>query len=136
MTLRDQLIRDEGCRLRVYDDTRGIPTIGVGRNLRDKGISQSEADLLLDHDLSESAAAVSLNLPWTDHLDEPRRAVFINMTFNLGMAGLLKFTRTLALAERGEYDEAAQEMLRSKWARQVGLRATRLSEQLRTGEWV
>lgn len=135
-TLREQLIRDEGCRLRVYDDARGIPTIGVGRNLRDKGISQHEADALLDADILECAASVTSTWPWTMKLDEARRAVLVSMRFNLGLRGLFGFTHMLAAAERGDYAEAAKEMLRSQWAGQVGLRAARLAMQMESGEWV
>lgn len=65
-----------------------------------------------------------------------RLAVLENMTFNLGIAGLLKFKRTLTMIQAENYDGAAQAMLESKWADQVGARAQRLSQQLATGEWV
>ena len=55
--------------------------------------------------------------------------------FNLGPAGLLKFGRTLSAVEQGDYETAAVEMLDSRWAGQVGQRATRLSEMMLTGEW-
>ena len=135
MNLREQLIRDERCVLRVYNDSLGVPTIGVGRNLRDKGLSQHEADILLDNDILEVSAAVTSNLPWTMGLDEPRRAVLLNMAFNMGLGGLMEFTKTLAHVEAGEFHEASLEMLRSTWATQVGDRAVRLSIQMRTGEW-
>ena len=75
MTLRDQIIRDEDCRLRVYYDPLGVPTIGVGRNLRDKGISQTEADFLLGNDIlmavshQISVQLGSLNLNGKELLD-------------------------------------------------------------------
>ncbi|HYE19703.1 MAG TPA: glycoside hydrolase family protein [Tepidisphaeraceae bacterium] len=135
MTLREQLIRDEGCKLRVYKDSRGIETIGVGRNLRDKGISQHEADMLLDADILEYSAAVIANLPWSLRLDEARRAVLVNMAFNLGVRGLLGFRNMLAAVEAGQYDRAADEMMDSQWAGQVGERAARLARQMQTGIW-
>ena len=135
MTLREQLIRDEGCKLRVYKDSRGIETIGVGRNLRDKGISQHEADMLLDADILEYSAAVIAHLPWSLRLDEARRAVLINMAFNLGVRGLLGFKNMLAAVEAGAYDRAAAEMMDSRWAGQVGERAARLARQMQMGEW-
>ena len=133
--LRDQIIRDEGCRLKVYTDTVGVPTIGVGRNLKDKGISQQEADLMLDNDLSEYSAAVLINFPWAMGLTEVRRAVLTNMAFNLGIKGLKKFKKMLAAAENGDYEKAAEEMLDSDWATQVGDRAVRLANQMASGEW-
>lgn len=135
MSLRDQIIRDEGCRLRVYDDSRGIPTIGVGRNLRDKGISQAEADAMLDADLREYTAAVVARIPAALALDDARRGVLVNMAFNLGIAGLLAFTKMLAAVEAGDWDRAAVEMMDSRWATQVGERAARLARQMQTGQW-
>ena len=121
--------------MRPYRDSIGKLTIGVGRNLEDKGISQREADTLLDNDLGEYSAAVVARIPFAHRLDDARRGVLINLAFNMGVEGLLKFTKTLALIEAGDYAGAADEMLRSKWAKQVGARAQRLAEQTRTGEW-
>jgi lysozyme len=129
------LTRDEGCRLRVYNDSLGVPTIGVGRNLRDKGISQIEADFLLDNDIAEYSAAVLARIPAAYRLDEVRRAVLVGMAFNLGLTGLMKFSKLLAAVERGDYDVAAAEMMDSRWATQVGDRAARLARQIQTGEW-
>jgi lysozyme len=55
------------------------------------------------------------------------------MSFNMGLPTLSKFTRTLQAIKNGRYSDAADEMLDSKWARQVGKRAERLSKQMRTG---
>jgi len=135
VTLREQLIRDEGMRLRPYRDSVGKLTIGVGRNLDDKGISLGEADLLLDNDLSEYSAAVLARVPSAYKLDEARRAVLVGMAFNMGIAGLMRFKVMLAMVERGDYAEAARAMLDSLWARQVGHRAERLAIQMETGTW-
>jgi len=56
------------------------------------------------------------------------------MAFNLGIAGLLKFENTLALIRSGSYAQAAAEMVKSKWAKQVGKRADRLANMMKTGE--
>jgi lysozyme len=135
VTLRDQLLRDEGVRLKVYQDSEGVPTIGVGRNLRDRGISLTEAEMLLDNDIAAVRAEVLANIPWSRGMDEVRRAVLENMCFNLGLKGLLGFTKTLAAMEDGNWYVAAAHMMESRWAKQVGIRAERLSEQLRSGEW-
>src|SRR5262245_2874706 len=135
MDLVEQLKRDEGLRLTPYKDSVGKLTIGYGRNLADKGINQSEAEFMLSNDIAEVATALVKAVPWVGDLDEARRGVLENMAFNLGVAGLLRFARTLAMIEAGDYDSAADAMLESKWANQVGERALRLSEQLRTGEW-
>lgn len=124
--LRRQLIHDEGLRLKAYRDSVGKLTIGVGRNLDDKGISEAEAAVLLENDIAEHVALLDAKLPWWRKLDEARQNALANMCFNLGINGLLGFTNSLALLERGEYEKAAANLAMSKWAKQVGPRATRI----------
>lgn len=133
--LRTQLRRDEGTVLHVYNDSLGIPTIGIGRNLRDKGISQEEADYMLDNDIADVQRELAASIPWITRLDDARCGVLLNMAFNMGTHGLLQFKQTLAYVAEGDYDMAARQMLASKWATQVGARATRLSTQMSTGIW-
>lgn len=135
MTLREQLIRDEGIRLKPYKDTVGKWTIGAGRNLSDKGISLSEVEVLLDNDIRDTMIQVGERLPWVIDLDEARRGVIYNMAFNLGVGGLLGFRKTLEHVQLGEWALAAIEMLNSQWAQQVGPRAHRLARQMETGIW-
>lgn len=132
-SLREQLIRDEGERLKVYKDSVGIETIGVGRNLRDKGISRAESAFLLDNDIDEYTAAVTHALSWAEQLDPVRREVLVNMAFNLGIYGLLQFKNFLIALRARDYNAAVAHMLDSKWAAQVGPRAHRLAAQIRTG---
>jgi lysozyme len=134
VTLKEQLRRDEGFRLKPYRDTVGKLTIGCGRNLDDKGISAEEAYLLLDHDIAEVRASLA-RFDWFTALDEARQGVCLNMAFNLGVGGLLAFVKMIQALEVQNWDRAATEMLDSLWARQVGARATRLAEQMITGEW-
>ncbi|HEX8875378.1 MAG TPA: glycoside hydrolase family protein, partial [Phycisphaerales bacterium] len=126
-TLLRELHRDEGLRLKPYRCTAGKLTIGVGRNLDDVGITAEEADYLLRNDVYRAEAALDRQLPWWRNLSDVRQRVILNMAFNLGMAGLLSFKTTLGHVEAGRYLEAAQSMLASKWARQVGPRAERLA---------
>ena len=135
MTLREQLLRDEGVRLMPYRDCEGLLTIGVGRCLDRVGISMAEADMMLDHDISRATASVITRIPWAQGLDEARRGALVNFAFNMGITGLLGFRKMLAAMERGAWDEAARELLDSKYAGQVGIRAERLARQLVTGEW-
>lgn len=130
--LWQQLLRHEGIRLKVYKDSVGVPTIGVGRNLRDKGITETEAMMLLDHDIEECERDCE-TFPWFETLDPVRRRVILNMRFNLGPKGLRLFKNTLAAVAAKEYVVAARAMLSSKWARQVGKRATELAEMMRLG---
>ena len=135
-SLREQLQRDEGCRLKPYRDQVGKLTIGFGRNLDDVGLSQTEADTLLDNDIQRATAAVLAYIPWAHRLDPVRLAVLINMAFNMGIGGLVKKNpKMLAACERGEYAVAATEMLDGPWKDQVDIRAERLAEQMRVGEW-
>ena len=134
MTLQEQLIRDEGEEFRLYKDPAGKWTIGVGRNLSDGTISHDEAMLMLDNDIKKHTTDLQKALPWIANLDEVRRDVLINMTFNMGIGGLLSFKQTLAVVEAGQYAKAAEMLLESKWATQVGPRADRLARQMETGE--
>lgn len=134
-----QLRRDESEVLHAYQDHLGYWTIGIGR-LIDKrkggGISAEESAYLFGNDLNERLSAVRRQLPWFDRLDEARQGVLINMSFQMGVDGLLGFRNTLAMIERGDYAAAADGMLNSLWAReQTPARARRLSEQMRTGVW-
>ncbi len=71
---------------------------------------------------------------WYTKLDPIRQKVMIDMAYNLGMTGLLKFRKMIAAIELGDYGAAADQMLDSRWARQVKTRAERLAEMMRTGE--
>ncbi|MBN3500929.1 glycoside hydrolase family protein [Burkholderia cenocepacia] len=130
--LMAELTRDEGRRLKPYLDTVGKTTIGVGRNLTDVGISDAECDTLLSNDIDRTVAWLDRSLSWWRQLDPVRQRVVINMAFNM-QGGLLTFTNTLAAMKRGDYAAAADGMLASKWAGQVGARATRLASMMRSG---
>lgn len=134
--IADQLIRDEGLQLKAYQDSKGIWTIGIGRNLQDKGISKDEAENMLWNDLKDVALGIVAALPWSQRLDSPRFGVLKNMAFNLGVVGLLQFRNMLTKLQANDYDGAAAEMLNSEWAKEVGARADRLALQMRTGDWV
>lgn len=133
LKIRNELIRDEGVRLKPYMDSVGKLTIGVGRNLDDVGITSNEAAMLLDNDILLTMSALDRSLPWWRELDENRQRVLINMAFNLGINGLLKFKTTLKFVESGDYHLAAASMMKSKWAKQVGSRAERLSVMMLKG---
>ena len=159
--LKDQLILHEGLKLRTYRCPAGYWTIGVGRNLetkslsrgeqqyilgcdeltpqqvinilRRRGITKEEALVLLAHDIQDCEQDLR-QFEWFDRLDPVRRKVVLDMLFNLGAAGFRKFRKMIAALERGDYDTAAAEMVDSKWYHQVGTRARRLVEMMRTGE--
>ena len=129
-----QLKVHEGVRSKVYLDTEGIETIGVGRNLRDRGLSDDEIELMLANDIRDLQEEVERAFSWWSDLDDVRQRVVVDMAFNMGLGSLSKFVNTLSHIENGRYEEAGVEMLDSKWARQVGDRANVLSNMMKTGE--
>ena len=131
--IEQQLMLHEGLRLKPYRCTAGKLTIGVGRNLDDKGISQDEALFLLANDIEGVIKQLDKH-SWYTGLDPIRQKVLIDMAFNLGISGLLQFKKMIAAIELGDYGAAAEQMLDSRWARQVKTRADRLAEMMRTGE--
>ena len=133
--LEDQLILHEGMVLDMYRDSVGIWTIGIGRNLEHVGLrTEAEARYLLRSDIVAIRSELERSVPWVGDLDEVRQRVLLDMAFNLGVAGLRRFEKTLRLVANGHYGRAAQEMLRSRWADQVGQRAKTLSKMMATGK--
>lgn len=133
--LKEQLKRHEGYRQHVYLDTVGKMTCGYGRNLSDVGISQPEAEYLLENDIAKAYDGLRENLSWFDDLDGARQGVLLNMAFNMGVAGLLEFHQTLANVRSGDYRMAASCMKQSKWYGQVKNRGKELVRQMETGQW-
>ena len=125
-----QLKEDEGFRGNVYKCTAGKNTIGYGRNLDDNPLTEDEAEFLLNSDLQKIVANLS-DLPFYSRLTPQRRGVVINMTYNLGLPRFKQFKRMIAAMYLCDYELAADEMLDSKWAKQVGNRADRLAEIMR-----
>lgn len=126
-----QLFIDEGLRLKPYRCTAGRLSIGVGRNLDDRGITEAEALVLLQNDINDFWGQLVVALPWVMTAPEPVQEALLNMCFNLGLGGLLTFKQTLALIQAENYAEAAAAMLASKWAGQVSARAQRLAAMVR-----
>ena len=131
--LSQDLIIDEGKVKLLYTDSLGVPTIGVGRNLRDQGLSDDEIAYLLKNDIAIVTADLDRNLPWWRLMTEARQLAFANMAFNLGITKLLQFKNTLAFMRSGDYNSAADGMLNSLWARQIPNRANRLARIMRAG---
>lgn len=131
--LANQLIIDEGAKLKPYKDTVGKLTIGIGRNLDDVGISKAEALMMLDADIDKVCDQLDAVLPWWKSMTDRRQEVLANMAFNLGINKLLGFVNTLRMMHAGDYKGAADGMLNSTWAKQVGARAERLAQMMREG---
>ena len=154
--LIDKLIVAEGLRLQVYKDTLGIDTIGIGRNLEDRGITKQELDDLdiptiehvYEYGITEADAVylatndvqiVEEELvrahPCVDRLDSVRQLILIDMAFNMGVPRLCKFKNMWAAVHNEDYPTAAKEMLDSRWAKQVKGRATKLANAMHNGEF-
>lgn len=141
--MRQELVRqlrgDEGVKPQAYQDHLGFWTIGVGRLVDSRkpgaGLRPSEIDMLLQNDIDDRIEALTRRLPWFQNLDDARRGVLLNMSFQLGVDGLMGFKNTLAMVESGDYMGAARNMLQSLWARQTPERASRMADQMRTGVW-
>lgn len=118
--IKQQLVRHESLRLKPYRCTADKLTIGIGRNLDNCGISQTEAYVLLENDIQNCEKQLLDEIPdINNNLDEVRKSVLLNMCFNLGISGLLGFNNTLAFIATGDWERAANSMLASKWAKQV-----------------
>jgi len=147
--LEAELRRDEGVRYVPYLDTAKPPkrTVGVGHNLEVSPLpagwtfplTDAQINQLLARDIATTLAKLDRALPWWRQMDEVRQRVLANMCFNIGIGdaaagtGLLGFKNTLATMQRGSYAVAAAGMLNSKWATQVGARATRLASTMEHG---
>jgi len=120
---------DEGYREEIYFDTEGIPTGGFGHAFHiGSKLPQYIWELILEIDINIAETDYTrLNLD----LDEYRKNVIVNMLFNLGLPRLLKFKKMLKALREHDYERAADEMLDSKWAKQVGQRAERLAKTMR-----
>lgn len=133
--VRELIKTHEGLSLELYKCSAGKYTIGYGRNLEARGITEDEAELMLTNDLNEVVRQVQESFPWFHDLDGVRKAVVVDMVFNLGLAGFLKFKDTIKYASSGDYLSAGSAMMDSLWAEQVGRRADTLSEMMKTGAW-
>ena len=152
----EKLIAHEGLKLQVYQDTLGIDTIGIGRNLEDRGITKEELDDLdipsIDHvyeyGITEADAVYLANNdvqivedelvrahPCVDRLDSVRQLILMDMAFNMGVPRLCKFVKMWNAIHEEDYPTAAKEMLDSRWANQVKSRSTKLANAMHNGEF-
>ena len=154
--LIDKLVVSEGLRLQVYKDTLGIDTIGIGRNLEDRGITKEELDwmdipnidVVYEMGITEADAVylatndvqiVEEELvrahPCVEELDAVRQLVLVDMAFNMGVPRLSKFKKMWNAVHENKFDVAAKEMLDSRWANQVKSRSTKHAHAMHHGEF-
>ena len=127
-----QLRLHEGVERFPYRDTVGKLTVGVGRNLTDKGLQDHEIDYLLTTDINEVVSAAD-RYTWFGALTDNRKLVVVDMLFNLGQTRFEKFKRMIAAIEAADWEQASEHMLTSKWASQVKGRATTLATMMLNG---
>ncbi len=135
--LERSIKQHEGFRPHAYIDPLGYLTIGYGRMIDEKlggGISESEATYLLRNDIQRIVHELRAQ-PLIEGLGAVRFEVLVEMAFNLGMNGLLKFKKMRRALRDGDYAKAAEEMLDSRWARQVGNRAKELAWRMEHGRY-
>jgi lysozyme len=153
--LMEKLIAHEGLRLQVYEDSLGIATIGIGRNLEDRGITpeelewmdipnmaivhtmgitEADAMYLAQNDVQIVEEELLRSHPCVENLDAVRQLVLVDMAFNMGVPRLGKFKKMWAAIHENNFEEAAKEMLDSRWANQVKSRSTKLAHAMHTGE--
>tara|TARA_R100001530_G_scaffold29829_2_gene23434 strand:+ start:115 stop:555 length:441 start_codon:yes stop_codon:yes gene_type:complete len=134
--LMQELILDEGYKYEIYLDHLGYPTMGVGHLILEKDeehgkevgtpVSEQRITECLNADIDIVCNELDRGMPWWRGLSDDHMRVMANMCFNLGYPRLSKFKKFLAAMEDGDMDTAAEEMMDSKWATQVGDRAKRL----------
>lgn len=129
-TLLEMIERHEGKVRVLYQDSLGVPTIGIGHNLS-KPLSDAAIQQILRDDVNDAYGDCLHAFPWFAELTEPRQRVLIDMCFNMGLPRLQGFKKFLKHVELGNYDTAAKEMLDSQWAEQVKGRAIELANMMR-----
>lgn len=133
---------EEGYSPRPYDDSTGKPvtapsgtlTIGWGTNLQDRDIEPEVAELMLRLRVRDSLQEVNKHIPSAIAASDVRHAVLVDMAYNLGIGGLLKFSKMIAAVDNQHYWPAADEMRDSVWYRQVGARAEILARRMESGQ--
>lgn len=145
---QDRLILHEGLRLQPYRCPAGYETIGVGRNVEtnpltdeeikvcgdwEHGITRNAALFLLRNDIERTKEECRKNIWFWNELDDERQYALLDMAFNLGINGLLKFKNMLRYMSFSEWRSAAKECLNSKYATDVGKRAQRIAHLIETG---
>lgn len=145
-----RLEKHEGFSSKIYKCPAGYNTIGIGRNLDtnpltdeekevcgdiSKGITKDQAYYLLGNDISRCVKELEIAFPFLYNLDVERRYALIDLCFNMGIHSLLKFKKMIAKLEILDFSGAAEELLDSKYARQVPKRALRIAHLISTGVW-
>lgn len=135
--LTAEIQREEGFRRHVYQDHLGYWTIGWGFLVDERkpgGLPEDVAWVWLQSVLDERIETLQAIWDWFDDQPDPVQRALVNMSFQLGVSGLLGFRKTIDLIRQGRYYEAADEALDSKWAKEdTPNRARRVADLIRSG---
>ena len=139
--LREQLKIDEGCVYEIYNDHLGYPTFGIGHLVRESDpengsplgteVSEDRVNEAFDADVEIVLSDCNTLYPDFDDLPEEAQQIIANMMFNLGRPRLSKFVGMKRGVDAKDWNSAADEMVDSRWYRQVGARAERLVNRMR-----
>jgi lysozyme len=136
--LEDCIIQHEGMKKSVYKDSRGYDTIGIGflcDSRMDAGLSVEECMMILRSRIANLESRLS-QYPWHSNQDEVRKGALVELSYNMGVKGLLKFVKFLAAMEAKDYLSAANELKDSLWAKQVGnARVANIWNRIRYGKY-
>ena len=132
--LKNTLIEDEGIELKLYQCTSGKNTIGVGRNLDDRGISHETAMQMLEEDIEIVQHEIKQSINFYDGLPDIVQQAICNLVFNMGMPRYLQFKRHLVHLRNHDFDKAADELLDSKYASQLPNRSKRVADMIRSAK--
>jgi len=134
----EMLKQHEGVETHAYKCTANKTTIGVGRNIDPGGgigLSDDEIEYILANDIKRVNAELVDTFKWYKKLDAPRKDAMMDMAFNMGLPRLKQFKKSLAAMANADYELAAVNFLKSRWARQVGQRAITVTDMIRSGEY-
>lgn len=134
------LIKHEGEVLQPYQDSLGYWTVGIGHRInwlgriRYRKITHQTALKLLHADINQTLKGLNKKASWFRFLNESRQIAIADLAFNVGIKGFLGFEKMIAALKKQDYSTAAKELLKSKYAEQVGQRAKELAQIVRSGE--
>lgn len=121
----------EGYEPMVYKCTEGHDTIGIGFKVADLKLSEEVCDLIMAEILDDLISRIERKISWFRYTEDKVRLVIVNMSYQMGLSGVLKFKRALAAMEIKNWEMAADEMLDSLWAKQTPNRANELADIIR-----
>ena len=129
--LLENIKKHEGFVEHVYDDSLGIPTIGYGFAIKDLILDEDIAEEILIRKLEKLKRNATARFKWLEDMPVEVQEVILNMCYQLGVTGTSKFRKAISALQEGDWEEAANEMLDSLWARQTPNRAKELSDIIR-----